>query len=264
LTRAAVYFALWEFLALLMNRWAAAHDREPNPALSKRMRDFGGPGLILLGLGITFASIDWTMSLDPSWYSSIFPTIVAVGQMVPALAFSIAAAVWWSSHQSEEERVDVAVWVDLGSLMLAFVMLWAYVSFSQLLLIWSGNLPEEISWYIARSRGGWEFIAIMLAVFYFVVPFLVLLSRTNKWRINRLQLVVLFIVAMSALNQFWLVVPAYRQQSHEEPLLSIHWLDVTALVGLGGVWLATFLWQLQARPLWPPQPLREPEMSRHV
>jgi hypothetical protein len=184
--------------------------------------------------------------------------------MVPALAFSIAAAIWWSSHQPAEDRANPQVWVDLGSLMLAFVMLWAYVSFSQLLLIWSGNLPEEISWYIARSRGGWEFIAIMLAVFYFVVPFLVLLSRGNKQRTERLQLIVLFIVAISALNQFWLVVPAYRQQAHEEPLLIVHWLDLTALLGLGGVWLATFLWQLQSRPITPPMPLLEPEMTRHV
>jgi hypothetical protein len=264
LLRTVIYFAVWNLIGFLLNRWSAVHESSGDARVSQRVRDFSGPGLILYGLAMTFASIDWIMSLDPSWYSTIFGVIVTVGQMVPALAFAIAAAVWWNTRQTPDERTDPWVFIDLGSLMLAFVMLWAYVSFSQLLLIWSGNLPEEISYYTARNAGGWEEIAILLAGFYFAIPFLVLLARRNKFNTDRLLAVTSLIVVMSAVNQFWLVIPAFRQQRHLEPVLELHWADVAALTGLVGVWLAAFLWQLQRRPLTPPRPLVEPEVAHHV
>jgi hypothetical protein len=266
LARAVIYFAVWNLIALLLNRWSAEHERTGEQRVSQRIRDFSGPGLILYGLAMTFAAIDWIMSLDPSWYSTIFGVIVTVGQMVPALAFAIAAAVWWNTRRPPEERTDPWVFIDLGSLMLAFVMLWAYVSFSQLLLIWSGNLPEEISYYLARSAGGWQVVAVLLAGFYFAVPFLVLLARRNKYNTDRLLAVTSLIVVMSVVHQYWMVIPAYRQQRPQlgPPLLNIHWLDFTALAGLVGVWLATFVWQLQRRPMTPPRPLVEPEVAHHV
>jgi hypothetical protein len=269
LVRAAIYFSVWSLIVYVLNRWSADHDRTGDPVMSRRVRDFSGPGLILYGLAMTFASVDWIMSLDPSWFSTIFGVIVTVGQMVPALAFCIAAAVWSNTRRPPEERIDPWVWVDLGSLLLAFVMLWAYVSFSQLLLIWSGNLPEEISYYLARSEGGWQSVAVLLAAFYFAIPFLVLLARRNKYNTDRLLAVTSLIVVMSVVNQFWLVVPAYRQQlqivqPELPPRLGISWVDFTAVVGLGGIWLATFVWQLQRRPQTPPRPLVEPEVAHHV
>jgi hypothetical protein len=263
LGRAVVYFAVWNLLAFLLNRWSAEFERTGDPRVSQRVRDFSGPGLILYGLAMTFASVDWIMSLDPAWYSTIFGVIVTVGQMVPALAFAIAAAVWWNTRRPPEERIDPWVFIDLGSLMLAFVMLWAYVSFSQLLLIWSGNLPEEISYYTARNAGGWQVVAVLLAGFYFAVPFLVLLARRNKYNTDRLLAVTSLIVVMSGVHQYWLVIPAYRQQRDLTPVLDIHWLDFAALAGLAGVWLATFVWQLQRRPMTPPR-LVEPEEAHHV
>jgi hypothetical protein len=264
LARAAIYFGLWNLIAYLLNRWSAEHERTGDEALSRRIRDFSGPGLILYGLAMTFASIDWIMSLDPSWYSTIFGVIVTVGQLVPALAFAIAVAVWWNTRRPPEERTDPWVWIDLGSLMLAFVMLWTYVSFSQFLLIWSGNLPEEISFYIARNGGGWQAVAMLLVGFYFAVPFLVLIARRNKYNTDRLLAVTSLLVVMSAVHQLWLVVPAYRQQRHQTPALDLSWLDFTALIGLSGIWMASFLWQLQRRPLTPPRPLLEPEVAQHV
>jgi hypothetical protein len=266
LARAVVYFVVWNLIVLLLNRWSGIHERSGDAAVSQRIRDFSGPGLILYGLAMTFASIDWIMALDPAWYSTIFGVIVTVGQMVQALAFVIAAAVWWNTRLPPEERIDPWVWVDLGSLMLAFVMLWTYVSFSQLLLIWSGNLPEEITYYLARSAGGWEVVAALLIGFYFAVPFLVLLARQNKYNTDRLLAVTSLIVVMSAVHQFWLVLPYYRYhgQADATPALDAHWLDFTALVGLSGVWLATFLWQLRRRPLTPPRLLVEPEVAHHA
>ena len=178
--RAGIYFAVWLTVMYLLNRWSAAHDRTGDPALPRRAQHFSAPGLILYGLTVTFAGIDWVMSLDGNWYSTIFGPVVATGQMLPALALAIAVATFLAPRQPLATIATPAVWNDLGNLLLAFVMLWTYMAFSQFLLIWSGNLPEEITWYLARSGGGWQWIAVALAVFNFAVPFFLLLSRELK------------------------------------------------------------------------------------
>jgi hypothetical protein len=142
------------------------------------------------------------------------------------------------------EIATAEVWNDLGNLLFAFVMLWAYMMFSQLLIIWSGNLPEEISFYSIRSLGGWQWLGVTLAVFYFALPFVLLLSRDIKREPRRLRVVALAVVGMSFVHQFWMIAPVFSP-GH----FSLHWMDVAALVGVGGFWLAYFLWQLQARPL---------------
>ena len=142
---------------------------------------------------------------------------------------------------------------DLGNLLLAFVMIWAYLSFSQLLIIWAGNLPEEIPWYLHRMAGGWNVIALALAVFYFFVPFLVLLGRRNKRQHRRLATIALGILVARVLDLFFLIMPEFYRDR-----LSVHWLDVAALAGVGGLWMTMFLWRLRSLPLLAPN---DPELA---
>jgi hypothetical protein len=248
LVRAAIYFAVWLVLAYLVNKWSGQLDRDPSPELAQRLEQISGPGLLLYGLTMTFAAIDWTMSLDPEWYSTIFGVLVATGQMLPAFALGVAGMAWLLTRRAVSEQVEPQVWNDLGSLLLAFVMIWTYMSFAQLLLIWSGNLPEEIVWYERRATGGWQGVAVILAVFYFGLPFVILLSRNFKRDPARLLRLASGIVVVSVVYQFWLVAPA---PAFPPRRFSLHWLDVTTLAALGGFWVAVFIWQLQARPLLP-------------
>jgi hypothetical protein len=148
----------------------------------------------------------------------------------------------------------VKPYLDLGNMLLAFVLFWAYMSFSQYLIIWSANTPEEVSWYLRRQEGGWFWVAMFLVLFQFLFPFIVLLGRTNKQKLDRLVRVAALVFAVSAVNVFWLVEPAFFASG-----LHVHWLDVAALAGIGGLWLAAFLYQLNKRPA--PVGTYEPEES---
>lgn len=247
LGRAVFYFAAWLLVAYLLNRWSAAYDREPNPLVARRAQVFSGPGLALCGLTVTFAAIDWIMSLEPEWYSTIFGALIGTSQVLAALALTIAGLAWLATRDPPLVTVAVEVWNDLGNLLLAFVMLWTYMSFSQLLLIWSGNLPEEITWYEKRIEGGWQVIAVMLALLYFSLPFLFLLMRSIKRDPRAIGNLALVLVAMSWVHQFWLIAPAFSPSR-----LRVHWLDPLAFLAVGGIWIAEFLRQLSARPLTPP------------
>jgi hypothetical protein len=273
LIRAVLYFAIWLGTSWLLNRWAEEMERTKDVELARRSQTFSGRALVLFGLAVTFAAFDWVMSLEPTWFSTIFGVIVGVGQLVPAMAFAVAAAAWLLPRTDWGRAISADVWNDLGSLMLALVMLWAYVSFAQLLLVWSGNLPAEITWYVLRSEGGWEYVGAALALFYFAVPFLLLLMRNIKRHPDRLMWVGVLLVVMSLVHQFWLVAPVYyRLRANTNPETAgqpapfeLHWLDGAALVGLGGLWLAFFLWQLQRRPLTPPpDPLAQEEELSHA
>jgi hypothetical protein len=246
-TRAVSYFAVWLVLMWIFNFWSAAQDRDPSSQRQRRLEALSGPGLVLYGLTMTFAAVDWVMSLEPLWYSTIFAAIIATGQLLPALALAVAGLAWLLPHNKSLAGVMTPqIWNDLGNMLLAFVMLWTYMSFSQLILIWSGNLKEEIPWYLIRSDGGWQWVGVLLAVFYFGLPFVLLMSRGVTRRPQRLARVAVALVVMSFVHQFWLVAPEF---SHHH--LAVHWLDLAALVGLVGIWAAVFLWQLRARPLLP-------------
>jgi hypothetical protein len=257
-TRAVLYFAVWLSMMFLLSRWSAEHDRTGDRAFVRRAQALSGPGLILYGLTVTFAAIDWVMSLQANWYSTIFGPVVALGQMLPALALAIATATFLASRQPLAGLANPGLWNDLGNLLLAFIMLWTYVAFSQFLLIWSGNLPEEITWYLARSEGGWIWIAVALALFNFALPFLLLLSRDLKRDPARLRVLALAIVAMSLVNQFWLIAPAFSPGAFR-----LHWMDVVAVLGMGALWKSVFLWQLQAQPVLPVHPDAPAEEALH-
>ncbi len=266
LIRSAVYFAVWCGVALRLYLWSRALDERWDPLIARKVQVFSGPGLLLYGLTVTFAAIDWIMSLEPMWYSSIFGALIAGAQLLPALAFTIVVVVWLAPREPLPRVLNRTVWNDMGNLLLAFVMLWSYLTFSQFFLIWSGNLPEEISWYKHRISGGWDWVGWSLIIFYFALPFLALLMRDLKRRPQRLVWVAGAILLMHYVYMFWLVIPAfdlYGPDKHE-PYLHVHWLDLAALVGQGGIWLAVFLWRLESRPLLPlNDPALEEEAAHH-
>lgn len=208
--RAIVYFACWLGLAYLMNRWSRRENETGDRRLADRMRALSGPGLVLCGLTLTFASVDWLMSLQPDWYSTIFSMVFAGGQALTAMAFVVLLLALLLDQPQLAELVTPKTRIDLGNLLLTFVMFWAYVSFSQFLLIWMGNLPDEIAWYSPRVYGGWRWITVALAVLHFAVPFALLLSRDVKRDPRWLAGVASLILVMRLVAIYWDVVPAYE------------------------------------------------------
>lgn len=251
--RAVAYFAIWSALAWLLNSFSLDQDRTANPRQRKRMQMLSGPGIILFVLTTTFASIDWVMSLDPAWSSTIFGLIFVAAWTLSALAFTILVMSWLSQREPMNAVVQPSHFHDWGNLTLTLVMLWTYFAFSQYLIIWSGNLPEETVWYVARKHGGWGAIALAIALLQFAFPFLLLLSRANKKDPRKLALLAILILAMRLVDVFWLIEPTYNQARFH-----LSWMDVVAPIAMGGLWLATFAWQLQKRSL---VPINDPQLE---
>lgn len=248
--RAAIYFAAWLLMAWLLNRWSAQQDATRDASIVKRFQRLSGPGLIVYALTITFAATDWVMSLEPHWFSTIYGMMFMVGQTLTTLAFVIAVLALLADTPPLSSYLKPEILNDLGNLLFAFIMLWAYLSFSQYLIIWSGNLPEEIPWYLRRSRGGWQWIAVALALFHFAIPFFLLLIRRNKRKRQVISAIAVAVVVMRLIDLMWLVVPAH------EPAVHVHWLDFATLAGIGGLWVAGFSKQLRKQSL---LPLGDPE-----
>jgi len=251
--RAVGYFAIWSVLALLLNWCSLQQDRTANPKLRKRMQVLSGPGLVLFVVTTTFASIDWVMSLDPAWSSTIFGLIFVAAWTLSALAFTILAMSWLSQREPMNAVVRPPHFHDLGNLTLTLVMLWTYFAFSQYLIIWSGNLPEETVWYVARKHGGWGVIALSIAILQFAFPFLLLLSRATKKSPRKLAMLAVLILIMRVIDVIWLIEPTYNRAG-----LHLSWMDMVAPIAMGGLWLATFAWQLQKRSL---VPINDPQLE---
>lgn len=244
--RGAVYFAIWSIAAILLNWLSDQQDRNPSRRLRKRMEIVSAPGLVLLVLTVTFASVDWVMSLDPHWMSTIFGFIFVASWALSALAFTTLMMNWLAQREPMNAVMQRPHFHDLGNLTLALVMLWTYFAFSQYLIIWSGNLPEETTWYVARTHGGWGTIALIIVILQFIFPFLLLLSRATKKSAQRLALLAVLILGMRILDVIWLIEPTYYP-GH----FVLNWMDIVAPIAIGGLWLAVFSWQLQKRPLMP-------------
>ena len=253
--RAVIYFAFWMFCVWMLNGWSAAQDRAElatDPAGVVRFRTLSAPGLLLLVVTITFATTDWVMSLDPHWFSTIWGLMFTAGFGLSALALTTVVLSTVGATGALAGHLAPRHFHDFGKLLLAFTMLWAYLNFSQFLIIWSGNLPEEIPWYIERMRGGWGVIAIALVVGHFFLPFLLLLSRDlkkSKW----LPRVAIFILVMRLVDTIFLIGPSWEH--HGFP---VHWLNIAVPAGLAGVWLFLFTRNLQSRAL---MPLNDPYLK---
>ena len=258
LARAAFYFAVWIAIAYYLNRWSLEQDHGGSPALSRKLQLLSAGGLVAYGLTMTFASIDWVMSLEPHWFSTMYGVLYIAGQALNALAFVTAALVLLSRQAPYAGYVRSSHFHDLGKLLLAFVMFWSYVAFAQYLIIWAGNLPEEIPWYLRRLSGGWGWLGAALIVLHFALPFLLLLPEGANRNPRILASVAALVVLMRFVDVYWLVRPVFTQAgaAPRSARFQLHWLDVAASIGIGGVWLSVFLWQLEERPL---LPVNDPE-----
>jgi hypothetical protein len=249
LARAALYFVIWMGLAFLLNRWSKEQDdtapRLPGPK-DGRMRMLAGPGMVLYMLTVTFMSVDWMMSLDPRFTSTIFGILTLGGQGLSTLAFTILMLAALSKAKPVSDVAEADHFHDFGKLMLAFTMLWAYFNVSQLIIIWSANLPEEIPWYLDRLQGPWAPIAVVVLIGHFALPFAVLLSRDLKRKASLLSKVALWVLAMRVVDLVWTIGPVFRRDG-----ATINWLDVAAVIGMGGIWLVVFTRNLGGRALVP-------------
>src|SRR5829696_8731404 len=249
--RAAIYFAVWSALAFMLSKWSLEQEREGEHGQALKMQRLSGGGLVLYAITILFMSVDWVMSLDPHWFSTIYGVLFMGGQGLTALAFLVIALAWLSRREPLNTIVVPSHFHDLGNLMLAFVMLWAYFSFSQYLIIYSGNLPEEITWYTRRLFTGWRLIGIALVLFHFAVSFLILLSRSLKRNPQLLVKVAVGVIVVRLIDLFWLIAAELHRDG-----FAVSWLDVRLPLSLGSVWLGCFIWQLRGRPL---LPLHDPQ-----
>ena len=253
MVRAAVYFGVWIGVSTLLNRWSAQAQPGNIGRSVRRQQLWSGPGLILYGLTITFASVDWAMSTDPHWYSSMYGVLFIAGQAVSTLAFATLILILLGGEfVSRAERRQ-----DLGNLLLAFVMFWTYIAFMQFLIIWSGNLPEETPWYLHRSRGGWQYVAVALAGLHFLVPFFLLLSPATKRSPWRLAGVALLLLVMRLVDLYWLIMPTFTDEA------ALNWINVVAPLAVIGLWLAAFTWQLSRKLALPEYHLYVPESAHH-
>lgn len=247
--RSVAFFALWTAMAMAMNRFIEGAERGDERA-AKRMRMLGGPGLVLFALTLTFATMDWGMSLEPHWFSTMYGVLYLVGYALTTLAFAVFISTRLARFESIKPALSTNQLHDLGNLLFAFTMLWAYMNFSQFLIIWSANMSEETPWYLARSSHGWQALALFLIIFHFALPFVVLLSRKVKRTPAVLGTVATMIFLVRFADAYWQIVPAFHKDG-----LVLPWMNIAAPLAIGGLWLGLFLSKLSAGPLtsFPPE-----------
>jgi hypothetical protein len=244
--RYALYFVIWTGLAYTLSGWSRSQDTNYEPGSERKFRLLSGPGLVLHALASTFAVVDWLMSLDPHWFSTIFGLLFLIQQALAAIGFVLLLMASMSKTLPMSRIVRKDDIHDYGKFLLTFVMVWAYFSFSQFLIIWSANLPEEIPWYLERMSHGWEWFSILLIVGQFFLPFFLLLSRDLKRTAGRLAIVGGLVLVMRFVDFYWNVMPAL---GHQTPMP--HWTNLATLVGLGGIWVSLFAAQYKASPVLP-------------
>ena len=243
--RCLVYFAIWIGLQVVLSKRGDTQDY-PLTGVRPRFQGLSGIGLVVYALTVSFAAVDWIMSLDPTWGSTIYGLIFVAGQGLSALAFSVIMLTVFTNSSPYREIIKPMQFHDLGKLMLAFVMLFAYFSFSQWLIIWAGNLPEEIGWFLHRIRGGWGVVALIIILFHFALPFALLLSRERKRDGRRLIGLALLLMVMRLVDIYWYVVPNF---AHAQGHFYLSLWYIVAPIGVGGLWLAFFCYNLRQRPL---------------
>lgn len=246
LARAVVYFACFIVIIYLSNNWSAVQDRPHTTSLTRRLNVLGGVGVVVYFFAMSFGVVDWMMSLLPAWPSTIFAMNVIVGQGILGLALGIIMATILVKYEPMDVLMDEVVFHDNGKLLFAFVMLWAYTAFSQWLIIWSGNLPEEIVFYLDRLRGGWQYASLFLALFHFCIPFAILLSASLKKNPSQLIWVAGWLVVMRWWDLYWNIEGCYHP-AH----FAFSWMDAVIPITMVGIWAALFLRNYMAHPILP-------------
>jgi len=259
IVRAVIYFLCWSGLSMILNRLSLRQD-SGDISVNLPIQRWSGAGLVIYAITVTFAGIDWIMSLNPHWYSTLFGFLMMGGQGLAALCFTVVIATWLMPKEPTEGWLQPNHFHDLGKLMFAFVMLYAYFNFSQYLLTYAANLVEETPYMITRTSHGWQYLALFLTVFHFGVPWLLLLSRARKRSPQRLVLVALWLLLMRFADLFMMISPefgpagnlhAHSGEGEHVSHLFASWLDLSAPLAIGGLWVWMFLSQLGRRPLFP-------------
>jgi len=244
--RTAIVFAIWIVMARQLLKWSAEQDATASLEPTRKMRTLSGPGLVIYPVTMTFAAVDWLMSMEGGWYSTMFPILVCIGQILSALALMILLLVRVAHSSPLAPLATERNFHKLGNLLLAFTMMWAYLAFGQLLVIWSGNLPHEIAWYLHRISDGWKWIAIFIALFHFFVPFFLLLMRPAKKRRRILASIAACVFAAHVVAIWWTIAPSvYTKHFY------LGWLAPAAFLGIGGIYSFAFLKNLERRRLVP-------------
>jgi hypothetical protein len=259
LVRVFIYFGVWIALTHFLNKWSLEQERSGDEVVTARMRRLSAGGIIAYAFTLNFAMTDWAMSLEPHWFSTMYVVIFAVGQLASALALVvfilarlirtrvITSPLVWADH-----------FHDLGKLMFAFIVLWTYTSFSQFLIIWSGNISEFASYYVYRFEGGWQWFFPFLAIANFVFPFFFLLGRPTKRRLGPIGFIALYLIALRVVDMYYTVVPAFQwAPGGGEHYFVLNWVVFTAYLGIGGLWTWRYCEVLKNRPL---LILREPRI----
>ena len=254
LARQAVYFVVWGTIGYLLTTWSSEHDRTGDPALLTRMERLSGGGLVVYFLTVTFAMVDWTMSVNPHWFSTIWGMLYIGGQGLSAFAFGICVLVMLSQVAPLNRVLTTHHFHDLGKFLFAFLMLWAYLSFSQFLIIWSANIPEEIPHYLNRWDNSWKYLSIFIIVGHFIVPYALLLSRDLKKNSGKLRVIAMWILLARLADYYWHVMPELHRNG-----LTVTLLDVALPLALGGIFISLFVAQLGGRSL---LPVNDPQLDK--
>jgi hypothetical protein len=251
-----VYFVLWNLLAFVLTSWSRRQDQTGEAQLPRKFRLFSAPALAVYGATITFASVDWLMSLQAPFHSTMFGPLFATGQLVSAMAFAVLVLAWLVARPPLHDVISVEVVNDIGNLLFTFLIIWAYMAFFQFMLIWMTNLPDEVVWFLPRMTGAWYSLACVLVIFHFAVPFFALLMREVKRSPLGLARVAGLILFMHVVYYYWDIMPAFTKKASdlnraEASDITQHWMDFLMPFALGGIWLAYFVWQLKRFPVLP-------------
>jgi len=256
LIRAALYFGIWSFIAILYYRGSRGQDVTGDPGVSARLRRLAGPAIIVLALTQTFASVDWIMSLTPHWYSTMFGVYFFAGSFVGFIALLSVVAAAMRQAGLLDTVISAEHLQDVGKLLFAFTVFWTYIAFSQFFLMWYANLPEETVWYQARLEGSWMTVSLVLIAGHFVAPFFYLMGRAVKRRNSTLAIGGAWLLAMHFLDLYWQVMPTLHPEGFRPSLL-----DVAALVAVGGCFVAAASWLMRRQAL---VPLRDPRLAESL
>jgi hypothetical protein len=244
--RAAVYFVLWLGIAYLLGRWSRRQDETGEPRLAWKLLKFSGFGAVLYGISFHFAAVDWAMSVHPAFHSTIWGPMFAAGQLLSALSFALVVLARLIDRPPLAEVASLQARNDLGGLLLTFTILWAYMVWFQFMLVWIANMPVDVIWYVPRAALGWQIVIAAVALFNFAIPFFLLLMRPIKRNSRAMAWIAALMLLMQLLFMFYEILPGLAGDG-----VAAYLFGLGASIGLGGLWFADFLWQLQRRPLLP-------------
>jgi hypothetical protein len=255
--RWVVYSVFFMVFVKLLTAWSRREDETGSTDYSSRLESLSAPGVPAFFLIMTFCAIDYMMILEPYWYSTVYGFMIVIGGCLTALSVVVATLTVTMRFEPMHHAITKKHLHDLGKLLFALVMLWAYLNFSQLIITWSGNLPTEIGWYIKRWGGGWGWVGLLMLLGHFVLPFALLLSQDLKKNPNTIRSIAIYLVIIRAIDVYYLVEPNFGDV--KAPHFTLSWMDITAPIGFGGLWLAMFFRNLPAMPL---LPLGAPDLKK--